>query len=1792
MSVSGEKMLEIRLRPRRATAWLTALALAGLMAGCDDDQTTDPPAADGGAEPEVSVTFSSPSPAQGATEIAPEGTTLSWEAEPAGTNYQVFLSTDYAAVAINSDDALLGDTAETELDAGMLVKGAAYFWRVEATYEDELYYSPVWSFSTPAGEGPGAPTEPDPASGDDDVELDATLSWQASDGAEAYRVYFGDDPADVSTDSGDALIGEQAETTIAAPDLELAGRYYWRVVAVNADGQTSSPLWSFDTVGEPPAPNAPTPPTDPAPPTGAEDVPLDTDLRWGASEGADGYRVFFGDDLGAVSAGGGTLLTETAETQVAAPDLMANTAYFWRVEAYNDAGTTRGDVWGFATAAPPAVGAPSEPMPMNRAEGVAIDTTLGWTGGEGAVDHRVYLSMDPAEVVAQSADALVGDGESPLELDAPLMDGASYYWMVVAVSPTGETSSPLWRFETALPERPAAVTDPSPANLADEVAIDPTLSWGGGEGAMMYDVYFGQDPMAVQVAQPGDEGYVGTIEAQEWAVPDALGYSETWYWRVDARNVAGVTRGTLWAFTTDSRTRAPEFRGVSRALALGGMLRVDWDAGFDDDDDAEALTYRVYAWPADGPADWEDPIAEVVGETSVMVGRDVLGPRLDGPLTVAVRGWDAEGESVLNTVQLTVPPTAGLPRFYVAEGGEGGGGPDAPFGDLGAALTAAAEAGGVVLVGGGRYLVDGYQMPAGDAPVVVVGGFDWQAVRPGAPDGALLGGWDPAGVGSTLYRDEVLAQVDGEGNPIAQVQTSMIEISSARWLMFAGLRFEDPNNQTVWLAGGGSLVATGNWFTQLDPVASDEFGNDQRVFESGSIFTTPFGAGRTDAWLVGNTLDDTESLLSIGDQMGTIRVSNNRMRDVWDEVLLDITDDLVDEEGNNAGSVNRPWLIPAGGTLLIHFEANDGHRIEGFVEGDVAAADPANGGDVSLVLRGNTARNVDNEVFEFDDLCATGAGGAVNIDIRENRILGSGGETFGVDLAPADDALGYRLDCEASVTLVAEDNEILHTNDDAFTIGAANPPADGFIEATFRRNQMTHLESEGIEFDTAVADERGPLSNGRITLIVEDNYSEGVDGSIDASFNALAGGQVDLQFRRNVWFNDHDYGHRIVFNQFSGPAELIPADATTSWSMVIEDTDYAGEDQLLDFDGEVVAGDTYVAVERNHVVGSQQGVDVDYQTPEEATWPTDGGTMQWIFRDNTFFSETDGLELRIYSRQDVAELYVERNYALSSHDYGVEIDAYDMTRVVVANNVFVAPDDDAMNIDVRYMRGVAVETDVILFHNDARQADDENLYLSMGDQNEGNDLGSMNMYVAGNSMYGNTESEAMEFDLIGNVSALIERNQAGYNDVDSSDALYIRCGNEPGRPFIRARNNIMAQGAGDGIDADTCGGTYHNNTIVYNNRDNTSSYGVNSDDDDCPDNTFCYDQSLFHSNVLAVNAYRDLPDDEGFQVPYSIISENPYAIEPGPGVIVGDPLLTRCDDNIDPVECFSLDRRSPAIDAGHPGELWNDRDGTRNDMGAYGGPWSGWIAYQGDARELPVALIAARPFGDLTTGRPLVPVDSTITLVFSVDIDAETAEALEVRGADGPVDGAWAIARNRAVFTPAAPFEAGQTYTAYMGAALQGAAGEVTWGADWIDFTTATASIAEVEGDPQPLAGAPVFSVDGSLEIEVDAIDTYTIEVQAGDRVQLSVFSERLLVADASPPHDVGLRLRDAAGVELDAAFDVFYGQAGFNDTQDPYIEYVAMEDATLTIEVFVEEAIADPVTAMSYRLDGVVRPL
>lgn len=307
-----------------------------------------------------------------------------------------------------------------------------YYWYVEAvdaaggrTASDTL------SFRTPClGDYPAAPRYPAPAHATVGVDARVTLTWSSDDAAEVYDVYLGETNVP-------ELVGQTIDAKLElGRALRIGGRYYWRVVARNATGSTTSPTWSFEVKGDPRGPDAPSPL---APADAATDVRPRVRLDWADAQGAVAYGVELGDSPDAL-----TRVAQVSESTCVLTDLPLGARKYWRTIAYGADALTTGPVQSFTVVAAPAAPLePSQPAPEDGAVWAPRATVLSWVDDPSATSYRVYLSP--------SADPpLIATVTSPVFLPAePLLPGRHYAWQVVAVNEHGETAGPVWRLVTA-----------------------------------------------------------------------------------------------------------------------------------------------------------------------------------------------------------------------------------------------------------------------------------------------------------------------------------------------------------------------------------------------------------------------------------------------------------------------------------------------------------------------------------------------------------------------------------------------------------------------------------------------------------------------------------------------------------------------------------------------------------------------------------------------------------------------------------------------------------------------------------------------------------------------------------------------------------------------------------------------------------------------------------------------------------------------------------------------------------------------------------------------------------------------------------------------------------------------------------------------------------------------------------------------------------------------------------------------------------------------------------------------
>lgn len=125
---------------------------------------------------------------------------------------------------------------------GALTASTTYTYRVRASNASGFSaYTNLASATTAASTAPpSTPSSPSPSNGATGQGTSVTLRWTSTN-ATSYDVYFG-------TSSAPALAAQNLATAAwTTPTLSYSTKYYWRVVAKNANGSASGTTWSFTT---------------------------------------------------------------------------------------------------------------------------------------------------------------------------------------------------------------------------------------------------------------------------------------------------------------------------------------------------------------------------------------------------------------------------------------------------------------------------------------------------------------------------------------------------------------------------------------------------------------------------------------------------------------------------------------------------------------------------------------------------------------------------------------------------------------------------------------------------------------------------------------------------------------------------------------------------------------------------------------------------------------------------------------------------------------------------------------------------------------------------------------------------------------------------------------------------------------------------------------------------------------------------------------------------------------------------------------------------------------------------------------------------------------------------------------------------------------------------------------------------------------------------------------------------------------------------------------------------------
>jgi hypothetical protein len=183
---------------------------------------------------------------------------------------------------------------------------------------------------------------------------------------------------------------------------------------------------------------------------------------------------------------------------------------------------------------------------------------LAWRPGLFAASHNVYMGENFEDVNNGTDDTFRGNtGLAYFFVGFPgypypdgLVPGTTYYWRVDEVNeadPNSPWKGNVWSFTVP----PKTAYDPVPADGAEFVDLDTTLSWTPGLGGKLHTVYIGTDFDDVIDAEEGISQGPATY------TPDHLESGKVYYWRVDEYDGDATYKGDIWSFTTPGAVGNP-----------------------------------------------------------------------------------------------------------------------------------------------------------------------------------------------------------------------------------------------------------------------------------------------------------------------------------------------------------------------------------------------------------------------------------------------------------------------------------------------------------------------------------------------------------------------------------------------------------------------------------------------------------------------------------------------------------------------------------------------------------------------------------------------------------------------------------------------------------------------------------------------------------------------------------------------------------------------------------------------------------------------------------------------------------------------------------------------------------------------------------------------------------------------------------------------------------------------------------------------------------------------------------
>ncbi len=406
------------------------------------------------------------------------------------------------------------------------------------------------------------------------------------------------------------------------------------------------------------------------------------------------------------------------------------------------------------------------------------------------------------------------------------------------------------------------------------------------------------------------------------------------------------------------------------------------------------------------------------------------------------------------------------------------------------------------------------------------------------------------------------------------------------------------------------------------------------------------------------------------------------------------------------------------------------------------------------------------------------------------------------------------------------------------------------------------------------------------------------------------------------------------------------------------------------------------------------------------------------------------------------------------------------------------PGDIVMVAPGRYEEEITLKADVVV------RGAGEGLSIIDGQDDEGDVVKAI-----GNSI--NEDTKLQGFTITGAISG---------GSMPGGGGVFCNSGAAPDISNCRVEGNDTGIACWNGSEA-----YIHNCVIIHNNYTGISTGAgatiVNNTIHDCRTgfNDYSGYRPVVMNNVITGNSAYGIVAPSSSNKPQLSYNDvwgndsNYHRCTPGLGDISADPFYADTANGD-----YHLQAGSPCVDSGNPAPEYNDPDGTRNDMGAYGGP--------GSASSLPMVVLTSPARNELN-----VPDNTNVVAGFNMDMDSAgfTGSTFRVSGRFSGFH--WGTvgydsAAKTVTLDPDDDFRCGEPVTATLTEDIVSAQGDSLDGFTW-QFTVS------VEGGSGMLADGVAFDAgtgpnsltdgdfdgDGDIDLAVVNEDIDSISVLLGN---------------------------------------------------------------------------------------------